>query len=119
MKYRLVRVKEVVLRELGLAITRELTFDAQLVTVNSVDMTPDLKHCHVYVGVIGSERDKEQALEALNANRALLQRELSQRVTLKYTPQLHFHIDESIERGVKIGEILRQIDEITPLEEEE
>ena len=55
MKHRLLRVNELLKRELSTIITREITFDGVLVTVNQVDVTPDLKHAHAYVSVLGKE----------------------------------------------------------------
>ena len=115
MKHRQSRVKELMLRELGAVISRELSFDAALVTVHDVDLTPDFKHCHVHVGVMGTDPQRRQAMTKLHGARPLLQHELSRRVILKFTPQLHFHLDEAIERGTKVMEIMRQIDEVSPL----
>ncbi|MGZ4986037.1 MAG: ribosome-binding factor A, partial [Chthoniobacterales bacterium] len=51
MKHRLLRVNEVVKRELSTIITREMTFEDVLVTLHQVDVTPDLKNAHVFVSV--------------------------------------------------------------------
>ena len=116
MKNRPARVKELLLRELGAIISRDFTFAAKLVTVHAVDLSADFKHCHVHVGVLGTEKEQRAAIGKLQENRPILQHELSRRVVLKYTPQLHFHLDETVERGTKIMEIMRQIDEIVPAE---
>ena len=116
MNHRLLRVRELLKRELSEAIQKELTFEDVLVTVNDVDVTPDLKQGHVFVGVVGDEEKKMKALELLKSNRGLLQRALSKRVVLKYTPQLHFKLDDSVERGVNVISIM---DEIGDVEEEE
>jgi ribosome-binding factor A len=106
MKHRLDRVNEVMKRELSELIQRELTFTAKLVTVQQVDVTPNLKQAHVYVGIIGNEEEQRAAMAKLHDNRTVLQNELSKRVVLKYTPQLHFRLDDSIERGSRIIGIL-------------
>ena len=54
MKHRQLRVNELVKRELSAIIAREITFEGALVTINSVDVTPDLKNAHVFVSVLGS-----------------------------------------------------------------
>ena len=72
MKHRLLRVNELLKRELSIAITRELTFDGALVTVNQVDVTPDLKSAHVFVSVLGSEKPFA-VIEKLEENRVMLQ----------------------------------------------
>jgi len=109
MKHRLLRVNELLKRELSALLVREMTFENLLVTVNQVDVTPDLKSAHVYVSVLGSEGRKE-VLPKLEANRAALQADLSKHVVLKYTPHLVFHLDDSIERGSRILEILQEIE---------
>lgn len=116
MKHRLERVNELIKRELGALLIREIKFDAQLVSISSVDITPDLKQCHVYVTVIGTEAQRHRALEQLIGERNLLQSLLAKRVIIKYTPQLHFRLDDSIERGTRVLQIL---EEIGPLPEDE
>ena len=111
MKHRLERVNELIRRELGELITREVRFEAQLVTVQQVDVTPDLKHAHVYVSVIGPEATRHEAIATLHDARVALQRDLSKRVILKYTPQLHFKLDEAIERGTRVLNIMDQLED--------
>jgi ribosome-binding factor A len=110
MKHRIERVCEVLKRELGVIILRELTFSSPLVTVSAVDITPDLKQAHVYVSALGTERQKQDALEVLEQNRALLQGEVAKRVILKNTPHLNFKFDTSIERGSRVLGILDEIE---------
>jgi len=109
MKHRLLRVNELLKRELSALLVREMTFENLLVTVNQVDVTPDLKSAHVYVSVLGSE-GRKNVLPKLEANRAALQADLSKHVVLKYTPHLVFHLDDSIERGARVLEILQEIE---------
>jgi ribosome-binding factor A len=110
MKHRLLRVNELLKRELSAIMTRELSFEGALVTLNQVDVTPDLKHAHAYVSVLGKEGEAAAAMAKLEENRAILQGALAKSVTLKYTPHLVFHLDDSIERGARVFEILQQIE---------
>jgi ribosome-binding factor A len=110
MKHRLERVNELLKRELGDLLNREVSFEAALVTVQQVDITPDLKHAHVFISVIGSEEQAKAAMAKLHESRSNLQRLLSKRVVLKYTPHLHFKLDEAIERGTRVINILSEID---------
>jgi ribosome-binding factor A len=109
MKHRLLRVNELLKRELSSLLVREVRFDDLLVTVNQVDVTPDLKSAHVYVSVLG-EIGRDQVIPTLEENRSMLQAELSRHVVLKYTPHLLFHLDDSIERGSRVLEILEEIE---------
>ena len=110
MKHRLERVNELMRRELGELINREISFQAALVTVQQVDITPDLKNAHVFVSVMGSPEQCNEALARLHASRKSLQHLLSKRVVLKFTPHLHFKLDDTIERGTRIISLLDQID---------
>ena len=105
MKHRQLRVNELVKRELSATITREINFGGVLVSVNAVDVTPDLKNAHVFVSTLGADNSKG-VIDKLEAHRAALQAELSKHVVLKYTPHLIFHLDESIKRGARVLEIL-------------
>lgn len=115
MKHRLLRVNELVKRELSAIIGREVTFESAIVTVNHVNVTSDLKNAHVFVSVLGSESGAS-VLTKLEAHRVALQSELARHVVLKYTPHLVFHLDDSIERGTRVIEILQQLE--TPGAEE-
>jgi ribosome-binding factor A len=110
MKHRLPRVNELIKRELGELMIRECRFTAQLVTVREVDVSPDLKHAHVYISVIGNEDERNQALATLHAERKQLQQAIAKRVVLKFTPQLHFKIDAAAERGDRVLNILSELE---------
>ena len=110
MKNRLDRVNELLKRELSELIRREITFTAKLVTIQEVDVTPDLRHAHVYIGVIGTDEEQREALAKLHDHRLRLQRESSKRVVMKFTPQLHFKLDTAGERGDRILHLLDQLD---------
>ena len=109
MKHRMLRINEVVKRELSGIITREISFEGSLVSINHVDVTSDLKSAHVFVSVLGPETG-ESVMKKLEEHRPAFQSELAKRVTMKFTPHLMFHLDESIARGSRIVEILQEID---------
>lgn len=109
MKHRLERVCEVIKRELGMIIVRELDFAGVLVTVSAVDITPDLKQAHVFVSALGKPYEQRHAIEKLELNRAHLQSELAKRVSLKHTPHLYFKLDASLERGTRILSIMDEL----------
>jgi len=109
MKHRMLRINEVVKRELSGIIAREVSFDGALVSVNHVDVTSDLKNAHVFVSVLGSGI-RESVVNKLASHRATLQAELARNVTMKYMPHLIFHLDDSIERGARVIEILQEIE---------
>jgi len=105
MKHRKLRVNELLKRELSGIIAREINFEGALVSVNAVDVAPDLKSAHVFVSTFGTENGT-RVIAKLEVHRPALQAELSRHVVLKYTPHLIFHLDESIQRGARVLEIL-------------
>lgn len=114
MSKRVARVTELLKRELSELIQRDFAFPGVLVTVNDVDMTPDLKNAHVFIGIIGGEGEKKRVVAELNARHGAIQRKVSQRVVLKYTPVITFRSDDSVERGVRVVALMDQLDEICP-----
>jgi ribosome-binding factor A len=105
----MLRVNELLKRELSGIIAREMSFEGALVTINHVDVSADLKNAHVFVSVLGSDLG-ENVMSKLASHRAPLQAELARHVTIKYTPHLIFHLDDSIERGARVIEILQEIE---------
>jgi ribosome-binding factor A len=108
MKHRLLRVNEMLKRELSGLIAREMNFEQGLVSINQVDVTSDLKNAHVFVSVLGATG--EAIIGQLEAHRGALQSAIAKHVALKYTPHLVFHLDDSIERGARVIEIMQEID---------
>lgn len=111
MNNRLLRVRELIQRELGSMIVRDHQFTDVLVTINDVEITQDLKHANIYVGVIGPEHKAQQAVDKLNRQHGDYQTRMAKRVVLKHTPHLHFKLDHSVERGVRITHIMSEIDQ--------
>src|SRR5688500_3624026 len=115
MSLRLERVRELLKRELGEIIRRELPIsEAGLITVNEVGVAPDLKSATVFVGVIGTPAQRKKAANLLDKESKRIQGMIGRAVVLKYTPHLKFVIDEAIERGNRVLEILEEIEKTSP-----
>lgn len=80
-------------------------------TVTGVDTTPDLRRARVFVSVLGSERAQRRTLAGLQAAAGLLQSRIASELGLKRTPQLAFEYDPTVERGVRMTQL---IDELAP-----
>ena len=76
------------------------------VTVTSVDTSPDLRQARVYVSVLGTPEEREATMAGLDSAHGVLQLAVAQELRLKHTPTLQFVFDESIERGMRISELL-------------
>ena len=108
---RMRRVDEAMRAVLSAAIGKDLK-DPRIgfVTVTGVKTSPDLRHARVYVSVLGSDAEREQSIEGLRSAHAVLQRRLADELTLKHTPSLSFHYDESVDRGMRISSLVDQIE---------
>jgi ribosome-binding factor A len=112
MSLRLERVRELLKREIGEVIRRELPVsEAGLISVNEVNVSSDLHSATVFIGIFGSADKKKRGAELLEQNRKRIQGLVGQAVVLKYTPQLRFVVDESIERGNRVLQIMDDLEE--------
>ena len=89
MKHRQLRVNELVKRELSGIITREINFEGALVSINAVDVAPDLKSAHVFVSTLGADNGK-RVIDKLEAHRPALQAELSRQRRIEIHAASHF-----------------------------
>lgn len=105
------RVRELLKRQIGEVIRRELPInDVGLITVNEVGVSNDLHSAVVYIGVVGTAEQRKKAASVLGHERKRIQGLVARAVVLKYTPHLRFVLDESIERGNRVLEILEEIE---------
>src|ERR671933_2383201 len=114
MSERLRRVNEAVKEVLSESIGELKDPRIGFVTVTGVRTSADLRHARVFVSVLGSERKRERSLEGLAAAHGVLQARLARELRMKRTPQLAFEYDPSVERGVRMTQL---IDELAPNDE--
>lgn len=81
-----------------------------MTSVVAVEVTPDLKYCKAYISVLGDEEAAKATVEGLRSASSYVRRELARRVNLRNTPEIKFILDQSIEYGVNMSEL---IDEVT------
>ena len=109
-KHREERINEEVMRELT-SIIRELK-DPRLTGVVSVlktVVTKDLKFCKVYISVFGDDQKKSDVLNGLNSAKGFIRKEVSQRLSLRVTPEFDFEINDSLEEGDRILKIMNEL----------
>jgi ribosome-binding factor A len=111
---RMRRVNEAVRQVLSEAVGELKDPRIGFVTVTGVETSPDLRHARVFVSVLGSEEKQEQSLAGLEAAHGVLQGRLARELRLKRTPQLAFEYDPTVERGVRMTQL---IDELAPNDE--
>jgi ribosome-binding factor A len=76
------------------------------VTVTGVETSPDLRHARVYVSVIGNQEERRDTLAGLEKAHGALQAQIARELRMKHTPTLSFVYDETIDRGMRITELL-------------
>ena len=107
MAERMRRVNEAV-REVVSARIAEGLRDPRIgfVTVTSVDTSPDLRQARVYVSVLGTDEERSATMDGLDSAHGVLQQAVATELRMKHTPTLQFVFDESIDRGMRISELL-------------
>jgi ribosome-binding factor A len=114
---RLVRVNELLKREIAEDVYRNFSmtdFDAAALTVTRVECAADLRDANVFVSIFGHEDERDRMISYLNRHRQEIIRLMIKRVKLKYTPRLHFILDESIEGGDHILSLLAEMERDNP-----
>jgi len=79
------------------------------VTVTRVDVTADLRTARVYVGAMGTEKQRQATLAGLKQAAGFLRRGLGQSLRLRHTPELVFHYDEGLEASNRVAQLLAEI----------
>jgi ribosome-binding factor A len=104
------RVAEAIKREMSLLIMNKLKEpDMNFVTVTAVESSKDLRHAKIFISVLGDESTKEHAMLVLETSKKFLRKELGQKIRLRYTPEIQFILDRSLDHAMRIKQILDQI----------
>lgn len=80
-----------------------------MISITAVDTTGDLRYSNIFLSVLGLQSEKE-FMKGLKSASGWLRRELGNVLSLRYTPELIFHLDKSIEHGAHINDILNELD---------
>ncbi|HCI81528.1 MAG TPA: 30S ribosome-binding factor RbfA [Ktedonobacter sp.] len=79
------------------------------VSVTRVEVSGDLRHAKVYVSVMGSPEERKETMQGLNKATGFLRHELASRLTLRYMPEITFKLDNSIEEGSRVLELINKV----------
>ena len=107
---RMNKIDEELKKEISSIISLELKNPhlTGLISVSKVKTTPDLKYARVYVTMI-NEKSKKENLSILKQSSGYIRSAIAKKINLRYTPELIFEFDDSIEYGSRIDEILKDI----------
>ena len=112
---RIGRINEEIQRELSalLRTVKDPRLQSGLVTVTHVDTTSDLRSAKVYISALNKDQEKDM-MKGLKSAAGYLRRELGAALRLRYTPELQFIADDSIQQGAHILEMLRNPEIVKP-----
>jgi ribosome-binding factor A len=82
-----------------------------LISITDVEVTADLRYARVYVSILGSDEEVRSTFSAIRHATGYFRHELAQLLTLRYVPELAFHLDTSVQRGARVLELLKQIED--------
>lgn len=110
MSFRPERLAEAIKKEVSELLTEELK-DPRIgfVSITSVEVSKDLRYANIYVSVFGETAEQKASLEALQKAQGFIRGELAKRIRLRYTPEITFKLDESIERGSRLIALMNEV----------
>ena len=82
-----------------------------MMTVTDVEVTRDLSFANIYISVLGDDKAKKDALEGLSSAKGFIRNEIGAEIDLRYVPEPIFHLDESIEKGMYITKLIKDVTE--------
>ncbi len=108
---RIEKLQELIKQEMSKMLLKELK-DPRIgfVTVTDVEMTGDLREAKIYVSVMGGAEQVKSSLEGLNSALGFIRREIGQRIRLRFTPEISFALDTSLDYGEHIQKLLLQVE---------
>lgn len=102
------RVRKTLMKEIADILQKDVKTPA-MVSIMDVEVSHDNSYAKVFYSVFGSEEQKEKTKEIIEHNKSKIRYEVGKRIRLRLTPELRFILDDSIERGTKVTEIINKI----------
>ena len=104
------RVGSQMLRDIRNLMEQECASNlSAMVTFTDVELTDDLRYAKIYYSVLGDENNKKETSVYLNKNKGRIQFQLGRMLSIKVIPEISFEFDPSIERGMRIEQLLNEI----------
>ncbi|MFZ5649558.1 MAG: 30S ribosome-binding factor RbfA [Bacillota bacterium] len=110
MSHRPGRLAEAIKKEISDLLMNDIK-DPRLgfVTITMVEVSPDLRYARVYASVLGGGDQRKATAEVLSRATGYIRSEIGRRIRLKYTPEITFKLDDSIERGTKVISLMEEV----------
>ncbi len=112
MSLRAEKMREFLKEEVSQIIHHELN-DPRIgfVSITDVELSVDLRYARIFVSVLGDEAAKAKTMEGLHSAQRFIRGALGKRMQIRYTPEVTFRLDDSIERGTRVVSLLREVSE--------
>ncbi len=118
MSRRTLKAGEAIREVIGMSVLTDLQAPRiRDVTVTRVEVSADMRHAKVYVSVMGDEAKQELCLRGLRSAAGFLQSKIAKRIDTRYTPQVHFVLDQGVKHSLLISQMLDKV--LPPKEDEE
>ncbi len=114
MSTRTTRVNELLQREISDILRKRYQSEAVAITISEVRVAPDLRDGRVFVAIVGSEEMRAEKFRWLKKQAPAIREEIGRRVVLKYLPKFEYRLDDSTARGVRVLQLLDEIDRASP-----
>jgi ribosome-binding factor A len=110
MSVRAEKVGSLIKEEISVIIQRSLSEPSNgFITVTDVRMSPDLRIAKVYVSIFSPPDVKEKTLKMIEAKKKEIRSLIGSRIRLKFTPEIHFYLDETLDRVETIDNLIKKI----------
>lgn len=105
------KVRKALIREISSLLQKGLKDPriSGIVSVTDIDLSSDCRHAKIFVSVYGNEKEQTETMAGLESSTGFVRSEISKRIKMRFTPEIQFQIDDSLERGVRVTKILEQI----------
>ena len=106
------RIRKAIIREFSDILKHEIKdpiLANQLISVTDVEVSGDMRHAKVFVSIMAEESLQEDIMTVLLENKSKIRSAIGQRIRLRYTPEIDIKLDNSLERGTRITQLLNQI----------
>lgn len=110
MSHRPERVREFIKEQVSDIIQHQVK-DPRIgfVSITAVELSGDLRHAKIFVSVLGDAQAKTDTMAGLLSAQGYVRGELGRRLQMRFTPEMSFRLDESIERGTRVVTLLREV----------
>ena len=116
MKTRIIRINDEIARVTAEVIRSEMTDPriGTVVTVLRAETTTDLKHCKIFVSVLGDKEQQESTMDALHRAAGFIRKRIADIINLRQTPEIKFIFDDSIEYGMRMRKLIEEVNAAHP-----